>query len=162
MMNSLTQVALFYSTTLCFIGLATFLGTGGFGTFWRLTGLFGLATLEGFCLLQNKDPSWILFGWRTTHERILILRQCTVALFIALSQLGPILFPKQKFHLKQSLFHMEELASMVLKEAKHGVKSSFEPIAQDPHALGKMQREMEKLAIDLKLQEDKGRLKKVQ
>lgn len=125
------------------------------------TGIFTLATYEAYCVLCSHDPLLTLLptSRHTMYEKIILLRHASVAAFVAISQIGPILFPPStatKFKLQDSLLSLNDATGLILKEAKFGLKMSVDPFVGDGKMVGRLQRRMEKLAVDLKLQETLG------
>ncbi|KAJ3055573.1 hypothetical protein HK097_010094 [Rhizophlyctis rosea] len=144
----------FYTGSALFLIVLSILGKVEYGRYWRFVGMVGMAALEGKMLMQDSDPTAFLVPWRSTHERIAMLHQLFVVSSIALSQVGPMLYPEKIKSTKQLVEELDQLTNMQLKDSAEAFRSAFEPFADDPRAAGELQRKMEKLAIDLRLHED--------
>ncbi|KAJ3298716.1 hypothetical protein HK104_010431 [Borealophlyctis nickersoniae] len=153
LLASLNGFLTFYSGSALLLGVLSILGKLDFGRYWRFVGLIAMAALEAGMLVGQADPLSYVFPWRTTQERVIMLRESFIVAFIAVSQIGPVLFPEKK-SVRQSLLELETLTDMQLKESTVNFKSAFEPFADDPVAAGELQRKIEKMAVDLQLLEN--------
>ncbi|KAI8905648.1 hypothetical protein DFJ77DRAFT_478494 [Powellomyces hirtus] len=166
LLKALPTVAAFYLISGGILILLSVFGTLNFGRYWRFVGLLTMGCLE-FRLLTAPLPTspstpqplaatilHTLLPWRTTHEHIALLHQLFVVISIAVSQLGPILWPPTATTTAdraQMLTDLDALTNMQLKESAHNFRSVFAPFARDPAAVGELQKKMEKMAVDLQL-----------
>ncbi|KAJ3183944.1 hypothetical protein HDU85_001794 [Gaertneriomyces sp. JEL0708] len=153
-MNSIPSFLTFYLGTAGVLTVFSVMGLQNSGRYWRFVTLCALACLEANMVYGNAANSWLqqsLLPWRTVNEQVALLHQLYVVTCIALSQIGPILFPTNKQTSKQLLTELEALTNMQLKESTMAFRSAFEPVSRDPHAVTALQRKMEKLAVDLQL-----------
>ncbi|KAI8808784.1 hypothetical protein BJ742DRAFT_807558 [Cladochytrium replicatum] len=170
LMFNVMSVGVFYTTTALLLGVLFVLGKGEFGSFWRAIALLLLCSLElrmifnaPTVLLSDEDASaslglapkprvWeYVFAWRTTHEKVVMLRQLFIVVCIAVSQVGPILFPDKKQGLNRQIAELEMLTELQMRESAVVHQAAFLPFRDDPKAVYVLQRKMEKLAVDLRL-----------
>lgn len=90
-MHGLTYL-IFYSASVIITSTLNILGRLDYGTFWRYTGLLILLWLET-SLLYKEDFGSFLFPHRTIHEKIQLIHQVGLAMFVALGQVGPVIWP---------------------------------------------------------------------
>ncbi|KND02969.1 uncharacterized protein SPPG_02044 [Spizellomyces punctatus DAOM BR117] len=158
LMKALPNFITFYGGSAVFLVILSMLGTLNFGRYWRFVGLLSMGCFEAKILFSGPSSTALLvlrtlLPWRTLHEQIIMLHQLFVVVFIAISQLGPILFPEDKRTVKQMMLELENLTNLQLKESTRSFRSAFEPFARDPVAVADVQKKMEKLAVDLQLLE---------
>ncbi|KAJ3300120.1 hypothetical protein HDU76_006153 [Blyttiomyces sp. JEL0837] len=151
--NGLGNYFSFYIGTGSIMIVLSLVGKGDFGRYWRFVALFTMASLEGMMLLRAKDPTRYILPWRTTSERIAILHQAYIAVSIAVSQIGPVLWPKQLMEMQALVNELDQITMLNFNEATVNFSTAFEPLAKDPVAAGVLQRKMEKRIVDLKLTE---------
>ncbi|KAI8846618.1 hypothetical protein BC829DRAFT_262896 [Chytridium lagenaria] len=143
----------FYGSTTFVLVVFSLLGKGDFGRYWRFAFLVLLAGIESSILWRQSPRPFYFLSWRTVSENIEIMHQVFIAVSIAVSQIGPVLFPSQQLDLKGQLDELEQLSLMNFAEATMQFRGAFEPFAKDPQAAGLVQRKMEKMAVELKLME---------
>ncbi|CAG8543617.1 10422_t:CDS:2 [Ambispora gerdemannii] len=132
--------------------LLNILGKGQFGRFWRFVAFFGMACIEAKMILYQSPPlfpSLILPHRPIIFEQIVILRQVFITTFIALSQVGPVIFPSDSSpDIRDSLHQLQVLSNIAAEESNNQLRFGFEPFARDQHAQLELKRKMEKLAVD--------------
>ncbi|KAJ3101672.1 hypothetical protein HDU97_001213 [Phlyctochytrium planicorne] len=151
--NSINSFISFYIGTGFVLVIFSVLGKGDFGRYWRFVGLGIMASLEASVLWRANSRPFYFLPWRTTAENVEMLHHLFIALSIAGSQIGPVIFPAKQTDLKQIIEEMEQITMLNLGEATLQFRSTLEPFAKDPAGAGRVQRRMEKTAIDLKLME---------
>ncbi|CAG8611815.1 5902_t:CDS:2 [Acaulospora morrowiae] len=136
------------------VGLVLFilniLGKGQFGRFWRFVVFFGVACIESLIILHPDTLAIIPFGlsrW-VIFEQVTILRQLFITVFIAISQVGPVLFPAESIDERYLLRELESLSNAAIEDSKSMLRASFQPFREDPAAQVELRRKMEELVID--------------
>ncbi|RUS33533.1 hypothetical protein BC938DRAFT_471217 [Jimgerdemannia flammicorona] len=156
MLHGLSGAVSFYLGTGLILVVFNILGKGQFGKFWRLVVFFALACLE-FSMLVSPTP-FILSGWlypyRTTYQQIALLHQLFITVSIALSQVGPVLFPSESQDIRPMIEQVELLSHIAAAESLQLTREAFAPFARDEVAQTELKRKMEKMAVDLNLLND--------
>ncbi|CAG8593002.1 3149_t:CDS:2 [Funneliformis caledonium] len=141
----------FYLGTGLLLIIINILGKGEFGKYWRFVVFFGMACIEGSLILYPKPSAFVTYITRNyvIFEKITIFRQLFISLFIALSQVGPVLFPPQKAeNLRPVLQHLEILSNVAHEDVLSQLKLGFYPFRNDQNAQVELKRKMEKLMVD--------------
>ncbi|CAG8633496.1 16747_t:CDS:1, partial [Racocetra persica] len=126
------------------------LGKGQFGRFWRFVVFFAIACLEASMILHPNPPfitSLFLSRW-VIFEQIIILRQLFITTFIALSQIGPVLFPSDEIIISPSLVGLETLSKVAATESRNMLRTSFQPFQENITAQKELEKKMENLVVD--------------
>ncbi|KAI8925804.1 hypothetical protein BC831DRAFT_459485 [Entophlyctis helioformis] len=145
--ESMSPFVSFYLITGGLLVLLGILGRLDFGRYWRFAGLSFIAAVEAQLLFGATDPLWFVLPWRTTFERITMLRNLFIVLSIAMSQVGPILFPADTRPLTNYLNELEQITDLQSRQALGCFAESFAPFQDDPRSAGLLQRRMEKTAL---------------
>lgn len=128
------------------------LGKGQFGRFWRFIVFCGIACIETSLILNPQSNSSFLsylFQNFIIFERIKIFRQLFITIFIALSQVGPVLFPTDNTQdIRSNLHNFEILCNIASDEIKNQLRSGFYPFQNDQNAQSELRKKMEKLVVD--------------
>ncbi|CAG8834004.1 24128_t:CDS:2, partial [Gigaspora margarita] len=139
------------------------LGKGQFGRFWRLVVFFAIACLEASMILHPKPPvitSLFLSRW-AIFEQIIILRQLFITTFIAISQVGPMLFPSDEIIISPSLANLETLSRIAVEESKNQLRASFQPFQGNITAQKELEKKMESLLVETFLYQNDPELNKM-
>ncbi|KAG4105963.1 DnaJ-domain-containing protein [Neocallimastix lanati (nom. inval.)] len=123
----------------------------GYGRYWRFLIYFGTAVFEANILLADHDPISLFFPSLLVFEKIEIIRQLNVTVFIALTHIGPDLLPEKKSSLKKNLKDISKLSTVLDRQSSVQFVQGYEPFENNPEALSLLQRTMGKLAADIKL-----------
>ena len=153
--HGFTMYTAFYGITLSVMLVMGSLSASHTSQFWKYVLIFSTGTLEALMLVSSSDPfHGTFFPWRTTAERIAILRSLSLALYMAISQLGPLHFPAalDGRSLRRLLVDLNNVTDMQTKESKMAFKSSFTPFVEEASLVHLLHRRMEKLALDTKLE----------
>jgi hypothetical protein len=150
-MHGLSSFFSFYFGTSVFLVIFTLIGKADFGRYWRYVALVLMGCVELMLMFDAADPIRYVFHWRTPHEKVAILHQIFIAVSIAFSQIGPILWPDDSRNAPNMLSELENITNVNLNEASLQFASAFEPVAKDPVAVGHLQRKMEKMVVELQL-----------
>ncbi|KAJ3158797.1 hypothetical protein HDU86_002480 [Geranomyces michiganensis] len=174
LMNTLPSVTAFYGMSAVLLALLSLTGTMTFGRYWRFVGLLLLGSIELGILTRPAPtpgtgitfslPSLLSFRHlvlilphRTAHEHIILYRQLFVVASVAVSQLGPVLFPNDASNkgavMKSLLNELESLTNLQLRDSAHAFRGVFEPFQRDAVAVAELRRKMEKMAVDMRLLE---------
>eukprot|EP00842_Homolaphlyctis_polyrhiza_P004705 jgi/Hompol1/5235/HPOL_004265-RA len=137
----------FYSITAGILVVLSIIGRLDFGRYWRFAGLLAIAAIEAKMIFASKDILPYVLPWRTTFEKISILRQLFVTISIAISQTGPILFSTDDRSNLQLINELEQLLDMHAWQSISDFEDVFAPFRDDPKAAGHLQRKMEILAL---------------
>ncbi|KAJ3214931.1 Bifunctional purine biosynthetic protein ade1 [Dinochytrium kinnereticum] len=143
----------FYTGTTFVLIIFSLLGKGDFGRYWRFATLLLMAGIESSVLWRSSPRPLYFLPWRTVSENIEIMHQVFIAVSIAGTQIGPVIWPARTLDLKGQIDELEQLTMMNLSEATLQFRSAFEPFGRDSAAAGLVQRKMEKMAVELKIME---------
>src|SRR5437870_3197433 len=88
----------FYLGTGLVLFILNVLGKGQFGRFWRFVVFLGITCIEASLILHPTKPTFLSYIMSNfvIFEQIQIFRQLFITIFIALSQVGPVLFPSNE------------------------------------------------------------------
>ncbi|RHZ75386.1 hypothetical protein Glove_214g36 [Diversispora epigaea] len=152
----------FYIGTGILLFILYILGKGKFGRFWRFLIFFSMACTEASMILNPEQSGIIsfMFSRWIIFEQISILRQSFVATFIAISQVGPMLFPDET-NIRHTLQNLEVLSSYAAEESKNQLKSSFQPFQGNSIAQELVKEKMKELYIDNILQHNNSEFHKI-
>jgi hypothetical protein len=142
----------FYLGTGLILLILNILGKGQFGRFWRFIVFCGIACIETSLILNPQSNSSFLsyiFKNFVIFERIKIFRQLFITIFIALSQVGPVLFPTDNIEdLRPSLHNLEILSNIASEDIKNQLRSGFYPFQNDQNSQNELKKMMKKLVVD--------------
>ncbi|CAI2171927.1 16503_t:CDS:2 [Funneliformis geosporum] len=147
----------FYLGTGLILFIINILGKGQFGRFWRFVVFFGMACIEASLILHPKPSTFLTYitSKYVIFEKITIFRQLFITIFIALSQVGPVLFPSDNTEdLRPTLHNLEILSNAANEDVKNQLKSGFYPFQNDTNAQNDLKRKMEKLVVDTYLRQN--------
>ncbi|CAG8558920.1 hypothetical protein C2G38_2102857 [Gigaspora rosea] len=163
LVNGLASFLGFYIGTGLVLFILNVLGKGQFGRFWRLVVFLAIACLEASMILHPKPPvitSLFLSRW-TIFEQIIILRQLFITTFIAISQVGPVLFPSDEIIISPSLANLEALSRIAVEESKNQLRASFQPFQGNITAQKELEKKMESLLVETFLYQNDPELNKM-
>jgi len=140
-MQSITFL-IFYASSAVVTLLLLVSGRLDYGTFWRCSGLIVMAWLECGMLLGEEHWTDGFFRWRTVHEKVQIMHHVGVTWCMALSQIGPTLFPYETIDIKAVMSTIYEQIDMVDAESMGGLKHTFAPFREEN---AKLQEKMQEL-----------------
>ncbi|CAG8605907.1 21029_t:CDS:2 [Cetraspora pellucida] len=150
LVNGWTSFFGFYIGTGLVLFILNILGKGQFGRFWRFVVFFAIACLEASMILHPNPPfitSLFLSRW-VIFEQIIILRQLFITIFVALSQIGPVLFPSDEIIISPSLVSLETISKVAAIESRNFLQTSFQPFQEDIAAQKELEKKMENLVVD--------------
>lgn len=155
-MNNLIGTFSFYAVTVSMILTTAFIGRMDYGRYWRFVGLVLLAGMELSLLFYTENSAggyWDIMPKKTRFEKIQLLHQLYVTLFIALSQIGPTLFPTAdpEQMTKQLIRQIDNYSDMSLTESISLLDILLKPFKKDSKALGDIQKSLERVAIQTEL-----------
>lgn len=108
-------------------------------------------------MLVSPTP-FTVSGWfypyRITYQQIALLHQLFITFFIALSQVGPVLFPSETQEIRPTINRLEMLSHIAAAESQQLMRESFAPFVRDEVAQAELKRKMEKMAVDSNLMND--------
>ncbi|KAG0245036.1 hypothetical protein BGW41_004293 [Actinomortierella wolfii] len=158
-MTGISSLYSFHAGTLVILILMSVLGKAQFGRYWRFLTLLGMAALE-LAMVVRSEPiralSWI-FPNRVTFEQLTILHQIYVSVFIAISQIGPIIMPSRTNRMdeiKDLVDRNEMLTALIYQESLQHMASTFEIFREDRAGYTRLKNQMSKLALDARLTAD--------
>ncbi|KAJ3142519.1 hypothetical protein HK100_002188 [Physocladia obscura] len=150
--NAFLPIIYFYGSTAIFLAFYTFIGVDRFGSFWRYVGLAAICSLELSLIIERSDIlAPVIAPWRTTHERIVILRQLFVVWSIAIGQVGPVWFgpaPDSDDVKRQQLAEIEQLTAMNLNESQLALAGVLAGVKGDSALKALLAQRMEKVVLD--------------
>ena len=111
-----------------------------------------LAAVEGNVVFKGEDLLPWLFPWRIMGEKMILLHQLYVILFIAVSQLGPLLYVKdKKLDIGEIVVGLEQISRDLRDESVALIGSAVEPFAGDEALMTDLTKKMENRMVDLHL-----------
>lgn len=160
-LHGLQAILPYYGAAAIFMYILGLLGYLEWGKYWRWLTLVGLCVFE---LHTISRPHFPLFATNllnpilttfTNHppylpyQLILLARKMSVTLYIAFSQIGPLLQPPDRIAananpemaLKQQLDRLEATAKQADAEATRQVQMELSPFGGDPQALKQVEKE---------------------
>ncbi|CAG8493352.1 8294_t:CDS:2 [Paraglomus occultum] len=153
--NGWSDFGAFYTSTCLFMLVVNFLGKGQFGRFWRFVAFFGVACMEASMILHPKSTSGSFISMILRNmpifEQIIVLRRLCIAMFLALSHVGPIWFPSEIVDIRQELQRLELLSKFAEQEASALLVDGFEPFRKDTAAQIMLKRKMEMYEVNSRL-----------
>ncbi|CAG8610840.1 6859_t:CDS:2 [Paraglomus brasilianum] len=153
--NGWAEFGAFYTGTGLLLLIFNFLGKGQFGRFWRFVAFFGVACMEASMILHPKSTAEsfmsVFLRNMPVFEQILVLRRLCVAIFLALSHVGPIWFPSEVADIRQDLQRLELISKSALQEASDLLVDGFEPFRKDNTAQKMLKRKMEMYEVNARL-----------
>ncbi|KAJ3197407.1 citrate (Si)-synthase [Irineochytrium annulatum] len=152
-MFGLTGYFSFYFGTGVVLMIFTVLGKGEFGRYWRYVTFGMMACLEAALLFNSFDPFAYLLTWRTSSEKVQVMHQVFIAVSIAVSQIGPVVWPEERNDLGNLLGELDQLTQLNLNESALQFRSACDPFARDPAQTTLLQRKIEKLTLKERLRE---------
>lgn len=148
--------------------LLQFLEVGQFGRYWRFTTFVGMGVLELFLIVRPNDSSTFISQFLnlvsphlTTTERITLLHQNFAIIFIALSQIGPLLFPVKKVKLEPLVAQAEAFTKLLGSLSANELNRVFEPFKHEEGLKNEIKKRMEKQLLEEQLVNDKEYLEAV-
>jgi hypothetical protein len=153
LMQGMTEFLAFYGGTGLVLVILNMLGSTQFARYWRFMSYFSLAALEAVLLVLPYDPfAWFMPNY-TVAEKISILHQSVIYIFIALSQFGPIIFPDDHQDLRQALSKLEKDLDLQVNSMKKQLKNTFQPFSTNQEMLAQLKRQMQKHSVNMRLYE---------
>lgn len=141
----------FYGGTGLVLIVLNMVGAKQFGSYWRFMAYFLMAALEASWIILPYDPfAWFLPNL-TVAEKISVLHQSVIYIFIALSQFGPILFSNEDRDLKQSVTKLEAIVSLLAKETQKSLKMAFDPFINNFDMLDLLKKQMQMHSVQMRL-----------
>lgn len=123
----------------------------GYGRYWRFLIYFGTAAFEANILLTNNDPISFILPSLLVFEKIEIIRQMNVTFFIAMSHIGPSLFPERNRDIRAGLQQLNKLNQALDQQSCIQFVQGYEPFANSPDMMNLLQQRMGKLTTDMRL-----------
>lgn len=122
-------------------------GNGQYGRYWRFTSFVAMAFLElGLLTGATRIPLWPL----TSGEFVVLMHENYIYLSIALSQIGPYLFPTEPSSSRRMIRELDLLYSYCLKGTEEKLVRVFEPFLKDGMK-DTLFRRIQKLTVDRRL-----------
>lgn len=160
-LHGLQAILPYYGAAAIFMYILGLLGYLEWGKYWRWLTLVGLCVFE---LHTISRPHFPLFATNflnpilmtfTNHppylpyQLILLARKMSITLYIAFSQIGPLLQPQDRvamnsnseMALKQQLDRLEATAKQADAEATRQVQMELSPFGGNPQALKQVEKE---------------------
>ena len=159
--NGLMQFIGFYGGIAVVIIVLNIVGNGQFGTYWRFLAFFSMLCLEASMLILPYDPiPWFLPN-STVAEKISVIRQSITYVFMAITQFGPILFPKETAELRDSLRKVEKQALIHEAESIKYFENQLKPFIEDKENFDLLKGEIEKRTMHMRLFENDEDYRKI-
>ena len=133
--------------------ILTSLGILEYGKYWRFISLFLCAGLEYTMLFTSYNPFSMIF-WRPQFQIIAILHQLFLVYSIALSQVGPLIYPNPNENISQLVRELHISVESILSESSLLFKQSLEPFKSNAVLAGVLESKMQQLAIQLRFRGD--------
>ena len=136
---------MFYLGTAGMVLFMSIIGRISFGLYWRLAIILACASIEANWLLSSIPSLQYVLPWRTSFEKILVLRQILFNVSIAISQIGPVFQSSDNRPTRQIITELEQIVDMQVGLAIRSFADEFAPFHEDPKGAGLLQRKMELL-----------------
>ena len=152
----LMHFSAFYISSAVALIIFAVIGKGSFARFWRFFALIILANFELFLVTRDYDfiglffQPFVFLPHFTVSQKIILLRESTIIIFMALSQFGPLYFESEK-NIDQTISDLDEISKLHAKESQKMFKSAFDPFKNNEESLELLKKKMGKLSVELKL-----------
>ncbi|CAO3563118.1 unnamed protein product [Mortierella alpina] len=161
--NGINEILVMSATTAGLLMVLGWLGRATYGRYWRYTLLAAAGLLE-LSMVQNTTPnrilSWLLPN-RVTFEQIILLRQVYLSTAIAVSQIGPVLWPnhdttrpKLAGSSREWLQRLEELTTTSHDEFLTETKSTMEALTSSQDSNAHLRDQFSRLVLECTLHQD--------
>ncbi|KFY41246.1 hypothetical protein V494_03107, partial [Pseudogymnoascus sp. VKM F-4513 (FW-928)] len=167
------QILQYYGAGAVIMYVLSLTGQLQFGVYWRWLGLISCAVLEAHIASRPYAPRFashlvnpILTNLAAQppylpFQLIQILRKCSVTLFIALSQLGPLISPQtaaksgtEEEQFNRQVERLAQLAVATDTEASRLVAMEMAPFVGDAEALGEVQKKTSEWLVSNTIRSD--------
>lgn len=149
--NALMHFIGFYGGIALVLVILNMVGSGQYGTYWRFMAFFGMMVLEANMIFLPYDPiAWFLPNC-TVAEKISILHQCITYVFMAINQIGPLIFPQQTADVRDAMRRLEKQALIQEKETSKYFEKQLKPFIEDPSNYSLLKSEMQKRSMHVRL-----------
>ena len=121
--------------------------------YWRFLLFLAMAAFEGSLLLAPvegdslalKFISYVLFlTGKTTAQKIHVLREIITNVFLAMSHIGPVLFPAKRLDVTEGLQALETSIGEFSRDFRFDFLNSFKPFESNPALQQRLLQRMQK------------------
>ncbi|KAG0289063.1 hypothetical protein BGZ96_007298 [Linnemannia gamsii] len=166
--SGLKQVYTFYSGAGIVFFLMNLVGKGNYGRYWRFIILAVMGAIEMSLVLESGSNSggkvgmgrWMmerLMPNLVPFEQITVLHQLYISASVAISQIGPVLFPEGKGKQETSvelIKRLQTLTEIAAAETVVQVKSWMDTLVGQDECITQLRRELGYMSFEMKLGED--------
>jgi hypothetical protein len=152
--NAIMSFPAYYGGVCLFLVVLWVLGKGLFAAYFRFVVLFGLSTLELHIMTRTASESSLFsmfysffFPSLLGFQKIQLLRQLFTIVFVALSQVGPIVIPSRSQPLKPLLRRLEMVLNFIVQDASNDMTQCVKPFKTDVQK-DTFQRKLEKTLVE--------------
>lgn len=100
------------------------------------------------------DPIYFFLPWRTVAEKIKIFRNIFVIVSIAISRLGPLLFPEDPRPIREKLIELDNILLNQIEISKDLVGQAVSPFATDQKGPGALPNLLQQIHLEKSLEND--------
>ncbi|KAF9121904.1 hypothetical protein BGX30_002312 [Mortierella sp. GBA39] len=159
--EGLKAVYTFYAAAGIIFFLVNLVGKGNYGRYWRFIMLAGMGAIEMSLVLTagNAGGGWMerLMPGLVPFEQIAVLHQLYISASVAVSQVGPLLFPEGKEKQEPSselIKRLQTLTEIAAGETAVQVKSWMDTLVGQDECITQLRRELGYMSLEMKLGED--------
>lgn len=130
--------------------LLVLFNTGTFSQYFRVVGYFLMMALEASMLVLPYDPIYWFFPQMTVAEKLTILHQWGIYVFMALNHFGPLFSESDDIDEKtisQALSNLSSTTLSIERDVKKCLKAEMSSFASDSERFILLRQQMEKIAV---------------
>ena len=128
--GSFREVIGFYSGTSIAITSMGMITGNLYAPYWKLLMFATLVSIDILLKTCVNDPFPFILHWRTPAEKIILARELFIVLSIAMSHIGPLLFPVDSRSLKDLIHELEGLTHRELDSSISRIIRVYGPYAE--------------------------------
>ncbi|KAF9540006.1 hypothetical protein EC957_004708 [Mortierella hygrophila] len=152
----------FYAAAGIVFFLVNLVGKGNYGRYWRFIMLVGMGAIEMSLVLTAGNVGgggWMerLMPGLVPFEQIAVLHQLYISASVAVSQVGPLLFPEGKEKQEPSselIKRLQTLTEIAAAETAVQVKSWMDTLVGQDECITQLRRELGYMSLEMKLGDD--------
>ncbi|KAG0065123.1 hypothetical protein BGZ89_008586 [Linnemannia elongata] len=159
--EGLKSVYTFYTAAGIIFFLMNLVGKGNYGRYWRFILLAGMGAIEMSLVFSAGSVGggwmeWLMPGL-VPFEQIVVLHQLYISASVAVSQVGPVLFPEGQEKQESSselIKRLQSLTEIAAAETAVQVKSWMDTLVGQDECITQLRRELGYMSLEMKLCED--------
>jgi curved DNA-binding protein CbpA len=125
-----------------------FIGNTQFGKYWRFVTLLLMASFEAMLLVLPYDPISFILPNLTVAEKISVAHQSMIYVFIAILNIGPLLFPEENEDITGIISELDQLLDIQLLDIQRSISNGFKPFSTNPEKVDLLKKAIEEKYVD--------------